>query len=265
MRVGIRAALVGLTVIATAAPAVAQAAPSRTVTVQRMYSFDGVGDAVLLVSGTIDPGKGRGLFATVTGEADKTGGVPRDVFFPQVIDLDTRGAHTYGAIGDRDLCKDPQTVCGQLADGTFGFGTSFTVTGDDTHQWHVRFAIVARGAKVTIKEKMIGWRGHDLRGIHQLTDDDAQGAGVAAVGATAGATLTASAPAGAKGSVAIAAPQCDVVGAGAVVLSGPSGTTPGLCPTDAFGASADHGGTWDVTGPVAGVASRSTRLLVLDL
>jgi hypothetical protein len=265
MRVGTRVALIGLGLTAMTAPALAQAAPQPQTSVQRIYSFDGAGDGVLLVSGPIDPGKGRGLFATVSGRADRAGGVPSAVFFPHIIDLETRGAHTYGAIGQRDLCIDPQVVCGALTGGKFVFSTSYTVSGDGEHPAHVRFAIVARGAKVTFKEKMIGWTGRDLRGARQVTDEQADGTGAAAFGASAGATLAASAAAGPRGSIALAAPPCDVAGAGISLLSGPSTTTPGVCPTDAFAAADPRGGTWTLGGLAAGVSGRTTRLLVLDL
>jgi hypothetical protein len=265
MRVGLRAALMGLAVITLAGPGLAQAAPRPQSTIQRMYSFDRAGDGVLLVSGTIDPGKGRGLFAIVSGAAEKAGGAPSDVFFPRIIDLESRGARTYGAIGARDLCIDPQVVCGDLPGGSFGFSASYTVSGDSEHASHVRFAVVARGAKVTLKEKMIGWTGRDLRAVRQVTDDQADGAGAAAFGASVGATLAASAPAGPRGSIAIAAPPCDLLGAGLAVLSGPTSTTPGVCPTDAFAAAESRGGTWALGGLAAGVSGRTTRLLVLDL
>jgi hypothetical protein len=266
MRVATRTALAGLAVVASAVPAVAQQpAPVRT-SVQRLYSFDGVGDAVLLLSGTVDPGKGRALFAQVDGEADKTGSAPTQVYFPDVMDLDNRDAHTFGALGQQDLCVDPQTVCHALPNGGLSFSSSVTASGDGTHQWHLRFAIVVRGAKVTFKERMIGWRARDLGAVHQVTDDEAVGAGATAYGMSAGATVSASAPAGKRGSIAIAAPPCDIAGGGVALLSGPGVTaTPGVCPTDAFGAGATAGGTWQLAGPVAGVSARSTRLLVLDL
>jgi hypothetical protein len=254
-----------LALTALVAPTAAYAAPAPTETsVQRIYSFDGTGDAVLLVSGSIDPGKGRGLFATVSGYASNTEPTPNSVFFPHVIDLDGTSPHTYGALGQRDLCDDPVTVCSALRGGGLMFSTSYTVTSNGEHPWHVRFAVVARGAKVTFKDKMIGWRPRNLRGLHQITDDAAQGAGVSASGATAGATLFASAPATRGGSVAIATPPCESGGAGLAVLSGPAVTGQGVCPTDAFTAAASQSGTWTLTGPAAGLSSRSTRLLVLD-
>lgn len=267
MRLGIRTVLVGLLACATAAPAVAHAtSPPLRPSVQRLYSFDGTGDACLLLSGSVDPGKGRALFAQVEGEADKTGGAPARVFFPQVIDLDNTDPHTYGTIGQRDLCPDPRTVCHLLPGGGLGFTSTVVVSGDDQHIWHLRFAIVVTGAKVTFKEKMIGWRGRDLRGTQQVTNDQADGTGATGFGASAGATLAATAPAGAWGSIAIATPPCDVAGAGIALLTGPGGvSTPGICPTDAFGAATNRSGSWNLTGPAAGISSRSTRLLVLDL
>ncbi len=265
MRAGIRAAAWALTVLATGMPAMAHAASVQRTSVERIYSFDGVGDGVLLVSGTVDPGKGRGLFASVAGNTARTGGALTQAFFPQILDLDSRHPHTYGAIGARDLCIDPHTVCDALPGGGLGFSSTFVVTGDGQHASHVRFAVVVRGAKITFKEKMIGWQGSDLHAVHQITDDQAQGAGAAAFDAAAGVTLAATAPAGARGSVAIAAPPCDVIGAGIALLSGPAGTTPGICPTNAFAAVTSRGGTWALTGPAAGISGRSTRLLVLDL
>ena len=261
LRAAVAAALAAT---ALAVPSTAGAAPAPSRSVARIYTFDGTGNGVLLVSGTIDPGKGHGLFASVTGEAAKTGAGPDTVFFPEVTDLDGTTPHTFGALGQRDLCADPLTVCSELRGGGLGFSTSFSVSGDGKQTTHLRFAVIARGAKVTFTEQMIGWRAHDLRGVHQVTDDTADGAGVSAAGVTVGASLGATAPAARGGSVAIAVPPCDVAGAGVTLLTGPGSTQAGVCPTDAITATSRAAGTWTLTGAAAGVSTRSTRLLVLD-
>jgi hypothetical protein len=112
---------------------------------------------------------------------------------------------------------------------------------------------------------MLGWHRHKLGSVHQVTDDTATGEGATAFGLAAGTTLSASAPSGRHGSIAVAAPPCDQLGAGVAVLTGPGVTDPQPCPTDAFADVTTKPGTWTMTGPAAGLSGRSTRLLVLDL
>jgi hypothetical protein len=256
-------AAAALLVAALAVPAGAQ--PRPLTHVERIYSFDGSGTGLLVVSGTVDPGRGRGLIASVAGDAARTGGPIQNVFFPDVFEMDMAAPHTYGVAGRQDLCADPVTVCTLAADGGLGFTSTFAVSGDDEHEAHVRFAIALRGARVTFKEKMIGWRGAPLHGLRQVTNDDVEGEGVTGGGFTAGALLSASAPAGRRGSIAIGVPPCDDLGAGAVVLAGPSASQSAVCPTGAFAAVASRPGTWTLSGLAAGLSGHSTRLVVLDL
>lgn len=169
---------------------------------------------------------------------------------------------SYGALGNHDLCVGPVT-CRSTASG-FGFGVSFTVQGGGPRQ-DIRLYLVMRGTDVHIHDlAMIGWRArHTASGVLRRTDVDATGAGVAFAGEDAGATVSVGAPGFTAGSVAIGVPECDVVGAGAMTLTGGQGVVPAVCPSEPVSDVARGKTQWSFSGATAGVSEDSTRLLVI--
>ena len=264
MRFARGALAVGLAAIALVGPGAANAERTRIQHVERVYSFDGTGTGVLVLSGSVETRGGEGFFAVVTGDAPGRGKPPSTVFFPTLIDVDMKGAHTYGAVGHHDLCPDPSTVCRDLGGGEMHFTSTFIVSGQGPRPAHVRYAIALRGAKVTLTEELIRWERRALRKVTRVTDDASTGGGVSAFGASAGTFVSTAAPAGRRGSIAIAAPPCEYAGAGAAILTGPGTSKPAVCPTDEFAAVTKSAGEWKLSGPAAGLSGRRTRLLVLD-
>lgn len=261
-------AAVGLALAgALAAVLPAQAAPAPQ-QVTRAYAFDGAGTGVLVVRGTVEAPRG-GWFALVAGDATGAGKAPDAVYFPQVVDLDPSAPHTYGRSGRRDVCVDPVTTCTVSADGaSLSFLSVFVVAGDEETESHVRYWVAAEGARVRVRETLLGWRRTTVGGVRRVGDDRADGVGVTGMNdprRSAGVLLRATANGGRRGSIAVAVPPCDVAGAGPAVLTGPGVTEPQACPTSAFAAVTRRAGPWTLTGPSAGVSATGTRLLVLDL
>jgi hypothetical protein len=196
---------------------------------------------------------------------DRTQAGKPTAFFPDVIDLDAASTvHTYGAIGDQDLCSGP--VDCHVHGGRLTFGLTFTISGDGKHPVDLQQYIVARGADVRIHDAfLIHWNArHRVGGVLRRTADQAGGAGVDARGVVAGANSGTTARGFSDGSIAIAAPGCDIAGAGVLTLTGGvHDPVLAVCPSDLVTDLAPHGTTWTATGAVAGASSYSTRLLVL--
>lgn len=227
------------------------------------YSFDGAGDATMIVSGSIRMAPGAIFVLT---QADVTSRAQPQVFFPQVLDLDpTDGIRTYGALGNHTACAAPLTC--SVSGDTFGFGISFDVQGDGKHPIHVRMFLAARGAAVTLRDRvMLHWHArHRSTGLITRTDADAAGAGAEVEGNDIGAMTSVSAPGATGGSVALAIPGCDALGAGVMTLTGGTQTQDALCPTQPVGALAWQRTSWQMTGFAAGVSQNQTRLVVLPI
>jgi len=243
-------------------PALAAGHP-RTQEVVARYSYDGAGDAVMVAGGTIRMAPGAIL---VFAQAEVSSRTNPLVFFPQVVDLDSRdGVRSYGAPGQHTLCAAPLS-CSVQGD-VFSFGVSNSVEGDGKTPLHLRFYLAARGAKVTLHDRAaIGWKiRHRTSGLVRRTDADATGAGIDAENFDLGVTTSVGAPGPAGGSVAIAVPGCDLVGAGLLMLSGGEQSTNALCPSGPVGELAWHKTTWSASGATAGVSTNQTRLVVLPL
>jgi len=260
-----RRGMTGLLVAAVAVagfvvPTYAAAAKPHLRTVWSRYSFDGKRNGFLFVAGSfqIRPGS----FFAVLDEVDTHG--PHPESFGDVVDLDAFGAsETYGSLGDRNLCTAP--VQCQVVNGRMTFTVEFTVNGDGKHREHLRQYIVARGAHLVVHDVFLkGWTpAHRQGGATRRTDDDADGAGVMAAGTGVGTDLGVSAPGPAGGSLALAVPACDQIGAGLMTLSGGTQTQTAICPTTSISAVARHRTTWQLSGAVGGATSYATRLLVI--
>jgi hypothetical protein len=224
------------------------------------YSYDARQPGILFVTGSFDIRPGS--YFAVLDEIDTRGPDPESLGV--VVDLDAFGAgDTYGALGNRDLCRGP--VRCEVANGQMSFTVEFTVNGDGRHRQHLRQYVIARGAHVVVHDVLLrGWTAaHRRGGALRRTDADAQGAGAMVDGAGAGADLGVSAPGPAGGSLALAVPGCEQAGAGMITLAGGEQSQTALCPTYSVGAVARHKTTWRLTGAVAGATAYKTRLLVV--
>ena len=251
-----------VTTAALAAPAAAAGHEVGLQTKWAKYSYSGRGDGFLEIVGSakIVPGT---FFATV--DVDRPNSSKADAFFPFILDLDSlASADSYGAVGNRDLCAGP--VDCHVTGGAFSFSVGFTIQGGGDTPMGLNTYVVLRGADVKIHDILVhGWTAHHHDGgALRVTDSQAGGAGVDAFGSSAGANTGARAPGPRAGSVAIAVPACDQVGAGVLLLTGGEQTQTALCPSDAIAAVARHAAKWTATGAVAGVSTYSTRLLVID-
>lgn len=225
------------------------------------YSFDGTGSGLLYVSGSVKIVPGA-FFATVS-VANPHSPKPAP-FFPDLLDLDAGStAGTYGALGDRDLCAGP--VSCHASGGRLEFSLTFGIQGDGRHRLDLSDYIVIRGADPTIHDiAVVRWTArHRTDGVLRRTDESAGGAGVTAYGLVAGVNTGTSAPGPAAGSVALAVPACDMVGAGVLTLSGGANGATAVCPSDLIADVAKRGTTWTATGAVAGASNHTTRLLVI--
>ena len=246
---------------AFASPAAAEHASSLQ-TKWAKYSYNGRGYAFLQIMGSakIVPGS---YFATV--DVDRPTSSKADAFFPFILDLDSlSSARSYGAIGNRDLCPGPVNC--HARGGAFSFSVGFTVQGGGSRPNGLDTYVVLRGADVKIHDILLhGWTAHHRDGgALRVSDSQAGGAGVDVFGNAAGANTGTSAPGPRGGSIGIAVPACDQVGAGLLVLTGGEQTQTAVCPSDAVAAVARRATTWTATGAVAGVSAYSTRMLVID-
>jgi hypothetical protein len=253
-------ALAGAVTTSVAVPAAAVGSAA-VQTAWARYDFHSARSGFLVISGRVDPAPGA-FFAEVT-ELDARSTQPRAPF-ADVLDLDSFSElGTYGAVGNRDLCPGPVTCIAQ--NGGLGFSISFDVSGDGRHMQDIREYFVVRGAHVVIHDRLLKrWTAsHRAGGVTRRTVADASGAGAVALGQTVGANLGVTAPGPTGGSIAIAVPGCDQIGAGALILSGGLTGETTICPTDNVAAIARKATTWDATGAVAGWSNNTTRLVVL--
>lgn len=249
-----------ITVGCLGAPALA--APHAAREVIARYSFDGSGNAVMALSGTVKMAPGA-VFVLTT--ADVTNHSQPIVFFPQVIDLDPRdGVRTYGAGGNQSICAAPLSC--SVKNDLFNFGVSDSVSGSGG-TFHLRLFLAARGAAITLHDKaLLGWHAHHRStGLVTRSDTDGTGGGVDVENVDVGVTAASSAPGPAGGSVAVAVPGCDVVGGGVLTLAGGTQTQDAICPSDPIGALAWKHTSWQLSGVAAGVSQNQTRLVVFPL
>lgn len=252
-----------LAVLALGLVAALHVPASAAATVQRVglrLDFDGAGSGVYVISGVIKTdARHPGLLASVSSTGTHA-------YFPQVVELGTGGAHsTYGALGSHSLCPAP-AVCTISPDGgTLGFSFSYSVQGDGVHPFHDRDYLVLQGAQVTLDHSGVGaWTLHRFSSWTQVVDTQTAFAGAGSDGLDVEVDRSVSATGGSQGSVAIAVPPCDVIGAGVATLSGGAqGVQPVACPSSALAALATRRTTWDLSGALAGASALRTRLLVL--
>lgn len=252
--------LLSLATVAVAAPS--QAAAPRLQRQLMVFTYDGLGPALLSVEGSVEAIGRPGYFATVI--ADEFDG-QLDPFFPDVIDLGGNGspARTYGAVGAHDLCVSPVVTCTPSSTtGSLGFGVSFSV-GRSTRPQHLRLLLALEGTKVSASHVELGWKAHVRHS--GFTRSTAGGTGVRAFGAAVEAMPDASLRGGRSGSIAVAVPPCEDVGAGVVRLTGGRTTETAICPSYPVAAAAAGPTTWTTSGPAAGITTYRTRLIVIDL
>jgi hypothetical protein len=252
--------LAGLALLATGAPSLA--AQPRLQRQLLVFTYDGTGPGLLSVSGTVEANGRPGYLASVAAEA-LDGHL--DPFFPDVYELGDGGApaHTYGAAGTHDVCASPLVTCTADPGSTsLQFSIGFSV-GESPRPVHLRMLIAVEGTKVKTASAKIGWKGTKRTGgFSRVTGG---GTGFRAGGFAAEALPDASLRGGRKGSVAIAVPPCDQLGAGLLTLAGGRKDAVAACPTGPFTAAADGPARWSLTGDAAGVSSYLTRLIVVDL
>lgn len=254
------ASVAGLVAPAVAVPALA-AGTAHVQTAWARYDFRSAHAGFLEVTGRVDAGPGA-FFATTTVFQPHSSQPQAPFSF--VLDLDSSDQMgTYGAAGNRDLCPGAPTCV--IENGGLVFSASFDVTGDGRHVQDISTYIVARGAHVVIRDRLVDrWSAsHRAGGVMRRTVADADGAGVVAAGQTVGANLGVSAPGPTGGSIAIAVPGCDQAEAGALMLSGGLTGETALCPTTNVAAVAKKATTWKAAGAVGGWSQNTTRLVVL--
>jgi hypothetical protein len=268
-------ALLGVLVASLAVGAIPiAAAPARLVTETVRYSYDGAGSASMVTTGTVRMAP-RAVFAVV--EVDLAPRKHPHAFFPEVLDLDPGdGVRTFGAVGNRELCRKPLTchVQGDL----FSFEIHDFASSDGSHQLHLRFYLAARGAKVSIKDDLVGYKAHRRsNGLITRYDTDATGAGIATSGVDVGALTGVSAPGDRAGSVAILVPGCGIGGGVGTFRGGDATYAPGpfkspyeliskvvLCPSGPVPKYAHRATIWTAEGLMAGASTNETRLVVID-
>lgn len=241
-----------------AIPAVA-ARSTRMQVLWARYDFRGAGNGQLVLEGTARIGVGSYI-----ADADVmtySGGMSTSGHVFDVTNIED--SRTYGALGNRDLCAGPLTCSWQ--GGKFGFGMDSQVFGDGHHFLHIRVYIAIAGEDVHLHDKLLdGWTAHHRSGgVTRVTDESAGGGGVQAGGQTLGVNTGATAAGPDGGSVAIAVPGCDDVGAGVLTLTGGATSTTALCPSDAIVGISNRPTTWVASGAVAGASENTTRLVVL--
>jgi hypothetical protein len=251
---------VGVVATSVAVPAAAAAAPT-VQTAWARYDFRSAHSGYLAIKGRVDPGPGAFFATTTVFNAHSS---QPQAPFSFVLDLDSSAeTGTYGAVGNRDLC--PGAVTCVFKNGGLVFDASFDVTGDGRHVQDIRSYIAARGTHVVIRDMVLRhWEAtHRASGVVRRTVADVDGAGVVAAGQVVGSNVGVTAPGPAGGSIAIAVPGCDQIGAGALILSGGATGETTLCPTGPIAAVAKRSTTWTATGAVAGWSEYTTRLIVL--
>jgi hypothetical protein len=237
------------------------AASSKTSVAVARYSYDGSGDALMLIRGSVQMGPGA-LFVLVS--VDDTSPQDPVVFFPQVIDLASAdGVRSYGQAGQHSLCTAPLTC--QVRGDTFSFGVSNSVEGDGKNTIHLRSYIAVRGVGAAIHDGgMIGWKAkHRSSGLLTRADTDAAGVGADVENTDIGVMTGITAPGQRGGSIAILVPDCDSAGAGVLTFAGGRQSQTVICPTGAVGDIAAKTTTWSATGATIGASANQTRLVVL--
>lgn len=251
------AAVVGTSTIYSASASVATASTSAAVqTTWSRYEFVGKDNGLLVIDGTAEVGAGSFLVEANVG--------PDGDAYGDVLDFDAVGpVGTYGAVGHHDLCAGPLTC--EVAHGRLHFGVIYQVEGDGRHRLDLRFYVAVRGRHVQVRDQLLmGWSAqHRHGGVVRRTAADTDVVGATVPGVTAGVNAGVSAPGPAGGSVAVAIPACDVVGAGLLRLSGGRHAATAVCPSDPVSAVAARRTKWTASGAVAGVSEYASRLVVL--
>jgi hypothetical protein len=227
-----------------------------------VFSYDGKGPALLSVEGSVEAIGRPGYLASVAADGEGSDLTP---FFPDLVELGEDGAplQTYGAVGAHDLCLSPVVTCDSRAgSSSLQFGISFSV-GKSSSPVHIRMVVALEGTRVRASHVEIGWKARKrLGGFSRVTTG---GTGVRTVGTSLEALPTATLPGGRGGSIAVAVPPCDQVGAGIVTLTGAKAASTTACPTGPFAAAAVGVTRWSMAGTAAGMSTYRTRLLVFDL
>jgi hypothetical protein len=227
-----------------------------------VFSYDGPGPALLSVDGYVEA-KGRpGYFADVTGGVHDGHLVP---YFADVLELGEPAGppHVYGAAGSHDLCAAPAITCTTTPGSSRLRFTVGSIMGRSEATIHARYFLALEGTSLHAETVGIGWKvQRRTAGISRVAGG---GTGAHALGSYVEAMPSASLPGGRRGSIAIAVPPCDELGAGTVTLTGAAQPDQRTCPTSAFADAAARATSWTLSGPAAGASEYRTRLLVIDL
>lgn len=234
--------------------------PSSTVAVAR-YTFASKASGLLVVRGSVRLSSDAIL---VLADVDVTNPRSPRVVQSALLDLARHtGVRTFGPAGEHQLCPPP--IQCREAHGRFTFELSYTISGDEKRPLHFLQYVAVRGVDPRIRDtSLLGWHAtHWVGGLISRTDSQANGAGIASGGNEIGAMTGVAATGPSPGSVAILAADCDVIGAGAMVLTGGSTRGTVTCPADTVGAFARGPTEWRATGLTIGAGSHETRLAVI--
>lgn len=247
---------------------VAQAAPAESPLPKwvRKYTFHATGPGEMRLEGTI---LGRGRAAIYGSLAVTQFGGERFVG-SSLVEWGAKvdAPRPYGVPTPVDYCGLGVSCTVTSTPDGITFTTTASATQEDVER-HFKLELYVFGqGYLTVKhENLRQWRREFVRngGFAAVDTRQSGSTGVSATGyhaeAFSGVTARASRP-----SFAIAPSPCSTAGAGILGLTGGAQPVQQLCPTDkTLTAESRAPTTWSVTGPAAGLSTRSTRLVVLDM